>query len=92
MKFRIIFTGSNVRKTPIYSGYRPDWCCIDKKPDYNCGMLHFNGDPIMPDGEKECILTPLQAGLWENISVNDVLNCMEGSRCVGKAIVLEVLE
>lgn len=92
MKYRVLFTAYRVRKTPIFTHYRPDWTS-DTKPDYNCAQLLFDDRPTIEPGEThECLLQPLNASLWGSVIVGDVLQCMEGSRAVGEASVLEIIE
>lgn len=89
MKFKILFVSD--KKVPIKSGYRPDWCS-NNKPYYNCAQLIFNDkDSIMLGEKHECLLEPLCPVLWNNIMINDALKCMEGSKQVGKAIVLDII-
>ena len=36
-----------IRKTPIRTGYRPDWVSVsDEKPDYNCAVLWLPNDVL----------------------------------------------
>lgn len=91
MKLKIKFTAlAGVRKTPIFSNYRPDWKS-DRKPEYNCAVLTFTEVQMIQPGETaECSLQPMRPDLW-TVEVNDVIDCMEGSRKVGEAVVLEIL-
>ena len=91
MKYKVLFTAFLVKKTPIRSSYRPDWTC-DNKPDYNCAMLSFSDKEEIAPGEScECFLQPLVPSLWVNVAINDALRCMEGSRQVGEAVILEIM-
>ena len=91
MKYKVLFTAFLVRTTPIASGYRPDWGC-DKKPDYNCAMLTFTDKELIVPGEQhECFLQPMCPEFWGNVAINDTLRCMEGSRQVGEAVILEIM-
>lgn len=92
MKFKIRFTLNHTRRTGILSGYRPTWCC-DSKPDHNSGAFYWSGGHWIELGAtQEGLLWPLAPQFWEEVRVNDVLRCMEGSKVVGEAIVLEILE
>jgi len=90
-QLKVKFTAlAGVRKTPILTTYRPDWKS-DRKPEYNGAMLTFTEvQKIEPGESAECTLTPIRPDLWI-VEVDDVLDCMEGSRKVGEAIVLEIL-
>lgn len=91
MKFRIRLTLNDIKKCPIYSGYRPTWMC-DSKPDQNSGMVYWSGGNAVKPGEtQEGFLQPLASEYWEKVGLNDTLKCMEGSRVVGTAVVLEIL-
>lgn len=91
MKYRVLFTAyHDMRKLPIWSSYRPDWTS-NNKPEYNCGQLTFEGGPIEPGFQRQCILTPLMPELWETVITNDTLRCMEGSKQVGDAVVIEII-
>lgn len=90
MKFKIRFTLNNTRRNGILSGYRPTWCC-DNKPDHNSGMIHWPGEGIGLGETRDVFLWPLSSEMWNNVAVNDILRCMEGSRVVGEATVLEIL-
>lgn len=89
-QYKIRFTSTG-RTTPILSKYRPDWT-TKNKPDYNCAVLIFDDKESINPGESHiCYLEPIRPDLWATVKVNDVLKCMEGSREVGEAIVLEIL-
>lgn len=90
MKFKIRFTLNHMRRNGILSGYRPTWCA-DSKTDHNSGMIHWSGEGIGLGETREVILWPLAPDLWTKVAVNDILKCMEGSRVVGEATVLEIL-
>ena len=91
MKYRVLFTlYHDIKKTPVRTGYRPDWTS-NHKPEYNCGQLTFQGEEIKPGYQRECILTPVMLQLWETVITKDTLRCMEGSRQVGDAVVIEVI-
>lgn len=90
MKFKIRFTLNNSRRSGILSGYRPTWQS-DSKPEHNGGMIHWPGDRIELGETREVFLWPLAPQMWESVAINDILKCMEGSRVVGEATVLEIL-
>lgn len=90
MKFRISFTLNNARRSGILSGYRPTWQS-DSKPEHNGAMIHWSGEGIGLGETREVTLWPFAPQLWEKVAVNDILRCMEGSRVVGEATVLEIL-
>lgn len=91
MKFKIRFTLNHTRMRGILSGYRPTWTC-NSKPDHNSGAMYWSGKEWIEKGETyNTLLWPLQSKYWEEVRVNDVLKCMEGSKIVGEAIVLEIL-
>ncbi len=92
MKFKVRFTHhANVRVSPIFSEYRPCWTAY-LKPEQNCARLLFDDIQMIKPGEThDCILEPMVAGFWLAVGQDDVLKCMEGSREVGEAIVLEVI-
>ena len=87
---RVKFTAlAGVRKTPIFTNYRPDWKS-ERKPEYNGAMLTFTEPQMVHPGDScEGILHPIRPDLW-TVEVGDMLDCMEGSRKVGEAIVIEV--
>jgi hypothetical protein len=90
MKYKVLFNHYTVRKSPILSEYRPDWCC-DSKPEYNCaGLLFSDITSINPGEQHQCELEPLIKKLWANIKVGDILKCMEGNRQVGDAVILDI--
>lgn len=90
MKLHVLFSLNNARKTGVMSSYRPDWTS-ELKPEHNGGVLSFTDKQIIMPGEShECILEPLVPEFWSRIRLNDVLECMEGSRQVGQALVLEI--
>lgn len=91
MNLKVKFTAlAGVRKTPIFTNYRPDWKSV-RKPEYNCAVLTFTEVKMIQPGETaECNLQPMRPDLW-TVEVDDVIDCMEGSRKVGEAIVLEIL-
>lgn len=91
MKFKLRFTLNHTRRNGILSGYRPTWCS-DSKPDHNSGIIHWPGEGIDKGETREVFLWPLAPEFWEQVRVNDILKCMEGSRVVGEATVLEILE
>jgi translation elongation factor EF-Tu-like GTPase len=90
MKLKVNFTAlAGVRKTPIFTNYRPDWKSI-RKPEYNCAVLTFTEmQKITPGDTAECMLTPMRPDLW-TVEIGDIIDCMEGSRKVGEAEVLEI--
>lgn len=91
MKYKVLFTAYKVRNSPIYSAYRPNWIC-DHKSEQNCASLIFDEPEFIVPGENgECLLHPFAPDLWNNIQIGDVLQCMEGSRAVGEATILEIL-
>jgi len=72
--------------------YRPTWQS-DSKPDHNSGVFAFTDLKIIDLGEShQGLLYPLAPELWTTVRINDVLRCMEGSRQVGEAVVLEIIE
>jgi len=91
MILKVKFTAlAGVRKTPILSNYRPDWKST-RKPEYNCAVLSFSEPQMVHPGDScEGKLQPMRPDLW-TVEIGDVIDCMEGSRKVGEAIVLEIL-
>lgn len=91
MRFKVLFKlYDGVRHTGVKNIYRPDWC-LDNKLDFNCGQI-ISSDLIELGKSYECELQPLCPEFWKNVRLNDILRCMEGSRQVGEATVLEILE
>ena len=92
MKFKIRFILNHTRRSGILSGYRPTWQ-TDSKPDHNSGIFYWSGGNRIELGEtQEGLLWPLSSELWSKVAVNDTLKCMEGSRIVGEATVLEIIQ
>lgn len=90
-QYKIRFTSTG-RATPIFTKYRPDWT-TENKPDYNCAVIIFDDkDSIRPGESHICHLEPMRPDLWPEVKVSDVLKCMEGSREVGEALVLEIIK
>ena len=88
----VLFTANHSRTTPIRSHYRPDWCS-DSKPEYNCAQLLFDDIQDINPGESHyCTLQPMRPDLWDKVMINDTLRCMEGSRQVGEALILKIIE
>jgi len=88
---RVLFEFNGERKSPVCSGYRPDHLI---KHDYlTCGIHDYNGvESIAPDGRGYgtiCFISPeaYPSCLW----IGKRINIQEGSRIVGYATVLEVL-
>jgi hypothetical protein len=74
------------------TNYHPTWTS-DSKPEHNSGIFVFIGLKIINLGEShEGTLYPLVPELWNAVRTNDVLKCMEGSKQVGEAVVLEIIE
>lgn len=91
MIFKVLFILNISKKIGITSGYRPTWCC-DSKPEHNSAQLNFTGIKLINPGETyQCLLQPLVSELWVNVSINNTLKCMEGSKQVGEAIILEII-
>lgn len=91
MKFKVLFILNDAKKCRVLSGYRPTWIG-DNKPEHSSGMVYWSGgDAVSPGEAQEAVLWPLAPQLWEDIRINDTLKCMEGSREVGEAIVLEII-
>lgn len=91
MKFKVNFTlYPNVKTVPVFTGYRPTWCATSK-PEHNSGMIQWSGDRINLGETREVILSPFAPEFWNKVAVNDILKCMEGSREVGEATILEIL-
>lgn len=92
MKFKVLFILNSVRKNGIKNNYMPTWIS-NSKPNHNSGMIIFNDIEFL---EKEishiCELSPLCSEFWEDIRLNEVLNCMEGTKQVGSAIVLDIIK
>lgn len=89
-QYKVRFTSTG-RTTPIRSKYRPDWT-TESKPEYNCAVLFFDDKECINLGETHiCYLEPMRPDLWATVKISDVLKCMEGSKEVGEAIVLEIL-
>lgn len=93
MKFRVRFHHyADVRKTPIFSNYHPGWIAPNK-PDQNSAALFFDDVKMLMPGETHnCILEPLCPELWTQVENNDILKCMESSRQIGEALVLEIIK
>lgn len=91
MKFKIQFTLHHIRHTGITSDYRPNWIS-DSKPHLNGARFTFSDKPKLELGETGIgLLEPLCPELWNNVSLNDTLSCMEGNNVVGTAKILEIL-
>lgn len=90
VRVRFLTTEEGGRKTPIASGYRPDWVS-DRKPEYNCAQLLLpQGSPSLQLGaEMGAVLQPLRPELW-HVERDDELKAMEGAKHVASAVVLEV--
>lgn len=89
--YEVLFKHFTVRKSPIFTNYRPDWTS-ERKPEYNGGALSFTDkDKIIPGEECKCILMPMCPDLWQ-VEIGDIIFCMEGSRKVGEAVVLKIID
>lgn len=93
MIYLVQFILSEERKTPITSGYRPDWVGPNK-PEYNCGSLVLSEGcgPIEPGGADLSILVPLKPELWLNLHSSDVLESKEGPKTSGHAVIMGVYD
>ncbi len=92
MKFKVCFKLERVKTRPVLTGYRPTWA-NDSKPDQNSGALTFDDkDEIKPGEIHVCYLHPLASEYWNNVKPFQWMKCMEGSKVVGVAIILERIE
>ena len=92
MKFKVCFKLNGEKKRPVLTNYRPTWTC-ESKPDHNSGALVFDDiDAINPGEGHICFLHPLAPEFWNDVKLYHSLDCMEGSRVVGTAFVLERLD
>lgn len=88
MKIKVLFTlFSNNRF--IFSGFRPDWKINFN--NYNCGRLLFDKQQICSNEQTECIIEPLNPYLWKNVTIGDILECMEGVVLIGEAVIIDIM-
>jgi hypothetical protein len=92
MKFKVIFTINNKRKSGICSKYFPTWVS-NSKPEHNGGrIILLDRDMLELSDTCTCLLEPFMPDLWKNVKIGDILKCMEGLKEVGAARVLSIEE
>jgi hypothetical protein len=83
---------ADARKTPIASGYRPDWQPIDGG-EYHCAAAWLSQSTLGLGETCEAILQPLAPELWKDIAVPGALiYACEGPKPVGLARVIQVFD
>lgn len=92
MKFRVQLklhaTERGGRKSPIYSGYRPDWK-ENLVSGYRCAQVLLEGE-LKPGDSTVAVLQPLTPDLWKDVRAGNVLAMHEGPHEVGVAVVTGV--
>lgn len=82
------------RHTPTFDGYRPTFRgATDGHGDVDLGVaevkLPADQPMLLPGTQVDVDLTPVDLGLWDNVSVGLVLGVFEDATQVGVATVLE---
>jgi hypothetical protein len=92
VNLRMLTTEEGGRKNPtIGAGYRPHWVGKNK-PEPNDAAVFMDSAELPSGGSKNVILFPFKWEPWTQVMAGDVLDCFEGSKKVGSAVVLHAYE
>jgi hypothetical protein len=92
-RLRLIASDDDGRTSPIYSGYRSCWGFPPElHGDMHDGPLLIEDQEILePGGVAVVRLHPLFPDYWPEVSAGLKLGMFEGSRQVGEAVVIEIV-
>ncbi|MFC5175648.1 hypothetical protein [Nocardioides taihuensis] len=93
-RLHLLSTHEGGRSVPIFSGYRSSWGFPQEVHEYvHDGPLLIEDQDTLSPGEVATVrLHPLVPDYWPEVSVGLSLGMFEGSRKVGEAVVIEVVE
>lgn len=88
-------TAEGGRRRPVVSGYRPNFWIghlSRGKRVYNDGMILLEGiEQLEPGSSAIARIQPALPDLWSHMMVGTTIDVCEGSRVVGTARVIEVM-
>jgi hypothetical protein len=86
VRFRAMTTAEGGRRYAVASGFRPEWTS-EKKPERNEGTLMLSSSQCTLGKRIVGVIYPVAPELWYRVKIGDTLQCCEGPKIVGDAIV-----